>query len=174
MISPAENSSVNLLIFQTQKLLTFRQASFEHQREEKKGGSNDEETPAKTLDPIEPGKSNASVEQASESYEETLERLMTMLRNGEIPEDPCKGYENASDTALNALNYKDFPSLCRARAKLSVKSKDPKLNVIFRGHIISMVGTLNLYLDPELSCSWCEALLVAKSLGMGIKNGSKR
>ena len=38
-----------------------------------------------------------------------------------------------------------------------------------------MVGTLNLYLDPELLYSWWEALLIAaKSQGIGIKNESKR
>ena len=38
-----------------------------------------------------------------------------------------------------------------------------------------MVGTLNLYLDPELQYTWWEASLVAaKSMGTGIKNGSKQ
>jgi hypothetical protein len=50
-----------------------------------------------------------------------------------------------------------------------VKSKDKKLDIVFRGHISAMVSTLNLYLDPELSYTWREAsLLVAKSQGNGL------
>lgn len=76
---------------------------------------------------------------------------------------------------MNILNYKDFPALRRARAKLSIKAKDKNLDVIFRARITSMVGTLNLYLDPELAYTWREAsLIVAKSLGTGVRNGSKR
>jgi hypothetical protein len=61
------------------------------------------------------------------------------------------------------------------RARLAVKAKDPKLDVTFRARITAMVGTLNLYLDPELSYTWREAsLIAAKSQGVGIRNGSKR
>jgi uncharacterized protein (DUF1499 family) len=70
---------------------------------------------------------------------------------------------------LNGLNYKDFPALHHAKAKLDVKAKDTKLDITFRSRIASMVDTLNLYLDPELSYTWREAsIIVAKSLGLGI------
>lgn len=65
----------------------------------------------------------------------------------------------------------DFPALCRTQAKLSVKAKDKKLDVFFRGHITAMVATLNFYLDPELSYSWQESSVLAeKALGHGVKH----
>jgi hypothetical protein len=52
-----------------------------------------------------------------------------------------------------------------------VKSKDKKIDVLFRGRLTGMVGTLNLYLDPQLSYTWREASLIAsKSQGHGISH----
>jgi hypothetical protein len=94
---------------------------------------------------------------------------------GCVPMDDPNEEETTADEALNILNYKNFPELRRARAKLNVKVRDPKLAVIFRSRITAMVGTLNLYMDTELSYSWREAsLVVAKSLGLGVQSGSKR
>jgi len=77
--------------------------------------------------------------------------------------------ENATDNLLNGLSYKDFPALRRARASLTVKSHDKKIDVFFRARILGMVGTLNLYLDPSLSYSWREcSLLVSKASGHGV------
>jgi hypothetical protein len=43
--------------------------------------------------------------------------------------------------------------------------------VFFRSRITGMVGTLNLYLDPELSYSWQEAsFLVSKTAGHGMNH----
>ena len=82
--------------------------------------------------------------------------------------------ESATDSALNGLNFKNFPALWRVRAQLAVKSCDPKLDVIFQSQITAMVGVLNLYLDPQLSYTWCEAsLIVAKLMGKGIQYGSR-
>ncbi|KAF8573614.1 hypothetical protein K439DRAFT_1624948 [Ramaria rubella] len=79
--------------------------------------------------------------------------------------------ENGTDKALVSLDWRDFPALHQAREKLTIKSKDKKLDVFFRSRITSMVGTLNLYLDPELSYSWREAsLLAAKAAGCGVKH----
>ena len=73
------------------------------------------------------------------------------------------------DQTLDHMNYRDFPTLRQAKAALTVKAKDKKLDVVFRSCITAMVGTLNLYLDPELSYTWREAsLVVAKSQGSGI------
>lgn len=72
----------------------------------------------------------------------------------------------ARDNVLNQLSYKDFPRLRKAQVELSLKSKDKRLDVIYRARISAMVGTLNLYLDEELSYTWCQAsLLAAKSQG---------
>jgi len=77
--------------------------------------------------------------------------------------------ENATDNLLNGLSYKDFPALRRARASLTVKSHDKKIDVFFCARISGMVGTLNLYLDPSLSYSWREcSLLVSKASGHGV------
>jgi len=60
----------------------------------------------------------------------------------------------ASDAALDQLHYKNFPALRRVHAKLTIKSKDKKIDIIFRVCITEMVSTLNLYLDPELLYTW--------------------
>jgi hypothetical protein len=75
--------------------------------------------------------------------------LLRQLREGQRPQDDSP--ETVTDQFLNSLCYKDFPALRRARAKLSVKAKDKKLDVFFRGRIMAMVAMLNFYLDPELS-----------------------
>lgn len=54
---------------------------------------------------------------------------------------------------------------------MTVKSKDKKLDVLFRARLTGMVGTLNLYLDPQLSYTWREASLIAsKSQGHGVSH----
>ncbi|KAG2363590.1 hypothetical protein BDR07DRAFT_1460242 [Suillus spraguei] len=95
--------------------------------------------------------------------------MLEDIWNGRPPSDDSP--ETFTDSVLNALNYKDFPALRHARAKITVNSKDKKLDVIFRSHITAMLGTLNLYLDPELSYGWREAsLVVSKSRGQGINH----
>jgi hypothetical protein len=52
-----------------------------------------------------------------------------------------------------------------------LKTKDKKLDVFFRSRITSMVATLNLYLDPELSYSWRSAsVIAAKASGRGVNH----
>ena len=64
---------------------------------------------------------------------------------------------------------KNFPELRQAHAKLQVRAKDPKLDVFFRARITAMAGTLNLYLDPEMSYTWRQvSLVVSKSQGHGV------
>ena len=90
------------------------------------------------------------------------------MKRKEVPRDVAP--ETQTDSLLNNLSYKDFPALRRARATLTVKSKDKKLDVFFRSRITTMVGTLNLYLDPQLSYSWREAsVLAAKAAGHGMR-----
>ncbi|KAG1814252.1 uncharacterized protein BJ212DRAFT_1274160 [Suillus subaureus] len=95
-----------------------------------------------------------------------------MLEDIQNGQPPCSDSpETFTDSVLNALDYKDFPALCRAQAKIAVNSKDKKLDVVFQSHITAMLGALNLYLDPELSYGWHEASLIAsKSLGQGINH----
>jgi hypothetical protein len=82
---------------------------------------------------------------------EQVKKLLQELREGRRPHDDSP--ETATDQILNGLCYKDFPGLRCARAKLTIKAKDKKLDVFFRGRITAMVATLNFYLDPELSYS---------------------
>lgn len=45
------------------------------------------------------------------------------------------------------------------------------MDVLFRGRLTGMVGTLNLYLDPQLSYTWREAsLITSKSQGHGVSH----
>ncbi|KAG2109983.1 uncharacterized protein F5147DRAFT_772825 [Suillus discolor] len=95
-----------------------------------------------------------------------IEEMLQDLRNGQCPHD--NDQETLTDITLNALSYQDFPALRHVRAKLIVQAKNKQLDVIFWACISAMTGALNLYLDPELSYSWCEAsLLVTKSHGKG-------
>ena len=86
---------------------------------------------------------------------EKVKGLLQDLHEGWCPKDNSP--ETTTDQFLNSLSYKDFPALCCAWDKLTVKAKDLKLDVFFQSHITSMVATLNLYLDPELSYTWCES-----------------
>ena len=56
--------------------------------------------------------------------------------------------QTALDYALDVLC--NFSMLCTACEKLAVVSKDKKIDILFRARVASMVGTLNLFLDPEL------------------------
>jgi hypothetical protein len=95
-----------------------------------------------------------------------VDAILKDIREGRKPQD--NGTDTASDLALNQLHHKDFPALQRAVTKLAIKSHDKKLDVLFRARITAMVGTLNLYLDSELSYSWREAsLVVSKTQGQG-------
>jgi hypothetical protein len=98
-----------------------------------------------------------------------VEHLLQELREGRKPGDDTPPTE--SDVILDQLNYKDLPKLRRACTALTVKAKDKKLDITFRGRLTGMVGTLNLYLDPQLSYTWREASLISsKSQGRGINH----
>lgn len=89
------------------------------------------------------------------------------LYEGCLPDN--SSYPIASDHALNQINYKHFPKLHDIQEKLKLKSRDKTLDIIFRIRLLGMVGTLNLYLDPELTYTWREAsLIAAKSQGRGL------
>jgi len=109
------------------------------------------------------------MEEAMLAARKGVEELLRQLREGRRPHDDSP--ETAIDETLNRLSHKDFPALRRARAKLTVKAKDKKLDVFFRSRITAMVATLNFYLDAELSYSWRESsILAAKAMGHGVKH----
>ena len=112
---------------------------------------------------------SVSQESCSPSAWAQVEELLRQLPDGKHPID--NSLESTSDQLLNRLSYKDFPALRRAKAKLTVKSKDKKLDVFFRSRITAMVATLNLYMDPDLNYSWRDAsLIAAKAAGRGINH----
>ena len=54
------------------------------------------------------------------------------LRQGQSPQAPIETMpESTVDVALNELNIENFPALWRARAQLTVKGHNPKLDVVF-------------------------------------------
>ncbi|KAJ3522656.1 hypothetical protein NMY22_g11792 [Coprinellus aureogranulatus] len=89
--------------------------------------------------------------------QQKVEELLRNLREGKRPADLTP--QTLSDTQLE--NWKDLPKLRRARAALTVKSKDKLLDVLFRSRLSGMAGVLNLFLDEKLSYTWREASLVA-------------
>jgi hypothetical protein len=91
-------------------------------------------------------------DEAMVAAQKGVEELLQQLREGQCPHDNSP--ETTTDEILNALSHKDFPALCHAQAKLTVKAKDKKLDVFFRSCITAMVATLNFYLDAKLSYSW--------------------
>lgn len=77
--------------------------------------------------------------------------------------------ESPVDYELEKLWYRDFERLSRAWAELSQKVKDPKLTIVLRSRVVSMVGTLNLYLDKTLQYTWRQASeLASKAQGKGM------
>ena len=94
---------------------------------------------------------------------DATQKIQGLLQNLRDESQP-----NATDRALGHLNWRDFPALRQAQSSLTVTSKEKTLDVLFRSRLTAMVGTLNLYLDPELSFSWRKAsLLAARASGKG-------
>ena len=101
--------------------------------------------------------------------QQQVQELLESLKQKQRPKDDSP--ETQTDIQLNRLSYKDFPQLRRAQASLTLKGKDRLLDVFFQSRITGMVGTLNLYLDPQLSYSWREAsIIVAKAAGRNINH----
>ena len=131
--------------------------------EESESGCSDSQTPSgqPNLPP------NVPVSGITQELKNRIQELLNDLRSNKRPVDDTE--VTAGEESLNKLDYTDFPTLRRAHARLTVKSKDPKLDVVFRSRVCAMVGALNLYLDPELSYTWRDAsLIAAKSQGFGV------
>jgi hypothetical protein len=47
--------------------------------------------------------------------------------------------------------------------------KDKNIDILFRARVVSMVDTLNIFLDPEMTCTWRQASLISSKVqGHGI------
>jgi hypothetical protein len=69
---------------------------------------------------------------------------------------------------------KDTEKVRQAKAALTVKSRDKKLDVFLRSRIIAMLGTLNLWMDPQVLCTWKEAsVIVTRAQGSGAANHAR-
>ena len=93
----------------------------------------------------EESESEANEESQSESRSETtfttsgpeitseqhacVQQLLDDLREGQKPHDDSE--QTQMDQTLDHMNYQDFPALRRAKAALTVKAKDKKLDVVF-------------------------------------------
>ncbi len=84
-----------------------------------------------------------------------LKEMLEAIHNNDGPFN--NSLKTASDRALNQLHYRDFAALRRAAAHLEMESKCKKHNLVFRGRILTMLGTLNLYLDLLVAYSWQKA-----------------
>ena len=94
-------------------------------------------------------------------------KLLLPLREGRCPHNNSP--ETTTDDIFNRMSHTDSPALHCAQAKLTVKSKDKKLDVFFWSWIMAMVATLNFYLNTELSYLWQESsTLAAKAMGHGV------
>jgi len=71
-----------------------------------------------------------------------VQELLAKLQSWQCPDELNWCHINASDVALNVLNYQDFPVFCHVRVKLTIKAKDKILDVPFQSWIMSMVGTV--------------------------------
>jgi len=91
-----------------------------------------------------------------------------------LNQDLYDAEESPIDYELEKLWYRDFGRLAKARAELSSKVKDPKLAVVLRSRVASMVGTLNLYLNNTLLYTWRQASeLASKAQGKGTSYARK-
>lgn len=123
-----------------------------------------EDSQAVNIDSNTPTEKNAMAKACKKA-----EELLCELREGRKQVD--SSLPNESNIVLDHLDYKDLPNFQCAWAELSVKAKDMKLDVLFHARITGIVGTLNLYLNPQLSYTWCEAsLITSKSQGHGINH----
>ena len=139
---------------------------------------SDDLAPAAPLEHEEIGNTSGSMHEKSSCSKKITDRearsiveeMLKNLREGKGPEDDSE--ETEVDRTLN--HYQDLPALRRACAELSVRSKDPRLDVFFCARITAMTATLNPFLDPEASLTWREASLVAsKSQGHGVYHARK-
>ena len=67
--------------------------------------------------------------------------------------------QTALDNTMDILG--DHSVLLATCKKLATMSKDKKMDILFHVHIVSMVGTLNLFLDPVPNYTWRKASLVS-------------
>ena len=91
-----------------------------------------------------------------------IQALLENLHHGCAPVD--KSPLNLVNGALNLLC--NHGALLTAQENL--QGQDKSLDVVFQARISAMIGVLNLFLDPELSYTWREVLMiVAKAQGHG-------
>jgi hypothetical protein len=58
-----------------------------------------------------------------------FQEILQKLRDGQKPQDDTPAM--ASDAVLDQLHYKNFPALRQVHAKLTIKSKDKKIDIVF-------------------------------------------
>jgi hypothetical protein len=95
-----------------------------------------------------------------------LKELLEAISHNSLPVDNSP--ESLAENKLNQLTYRNFPALQRAADQLELESKKKEHDLVFRGRIQGMLGTLKLYLNPLLSYSWRQSsMIVSESQGHG-------
>lgn len=92
--------------------------------------------------------------------------MLKDLRAGRLPADQPE--QSAGDRRMDDVlaMQTDKLLLRRARDRLKIKSKNKKIDVVFRARISAMLGALNLFLDESVPCTWRQAsVIVAKMQG---------
>jgi hypothetical protein len=90
--------------------------------------------------------------------------MLDNLHRGIVPDD--LSLLTATDHALNLLH--DCPVLVSIRDQLTGKMKEIKTDQMLCGHIMAMVGLLNIFLNDQLRYTWRQSsVIVAASGGHG-------
>lgn len=70
--------------------------------------------------------------------------------------------DKKSDEALT--NWRNLAELQKAAQRLKNVSKNEALDIVNRGRVIAMLGTLNIFIDEDLNFTWKEASLMASKI----------
>ncbi|KAF8486647.1 hypothetical protein JB92DRAFT_3130812 [Gautieria morchelliformis] len=100
------------------------------------GSKSNFETTAETGSRAEASSSNMGSKNGSEAVLNAAEKVAELLKDLQDLE------ENTTDLAMGKLNWRNTPELRQAQVKLSVASKDKKIDVVFRGQITGMEASL--------------------------------
>jgi hypothetical protein len=96
-----------------------------------------------------------------------IRQLLTSISSATPPSDNSP--DDAIDHSLDSLSINDFTALQKAADRLTTKTKDKTLDVLLRLRVTAMLGTIKLWINPQLDYTWRRSsLIMAMSLGHGV------
>ena len=96
-----------------------------------------------------------------------IRQLLTSISSATPPSDNSP--DDAIDHSLDSLSINDFTALQKAADRLTTKTKDKTLDVLLRLRVTAMLGTIKLWINPQLDYTWRRSsLIMAMSLGRGV------